>query len=127
MIPYIYIYIVAVVLSTHYIADFIFQTANMAENKYKWGSELCSHCVVYASITWLMWMVFIYGVLGYTTVDIITLWVFLFVSHICVDMVTSVINHALFSQKRYHDGFVCVGFDQLIHYATLFGILNLIS
>jgi hypothetical protein len=42
-------------------------------------------------------------------------------AHFLTDWVTSRATSALYKEERYHDFFVVIGFDQLLHYVTLFG------
>lgn len=99
-------------LAVHTIGDFVLQTNWMATNKSKNSDALFAHTLVY-SLCFLHWgLVFV----------IITL-----ITHTITDAVTSRItaylyanlNDQHFYQPNSHWFFVVIGFDQLIHFATL--------
>ena len=109
------------VIAIHWIGDFVLQTDWQAKNKSKSNWALFKHvssyslCLTFFALYFIMYKdenflwkewVLINGIL-----------------HFATDYVTSRINSYLWSKGRVHDFFVCVGFDQLIHYACLFGTL----
>lgn len=89
---------------THFVADFILQSDDMAKNKSKSNYWLSMHVAVYA----LPFLLF-----G---------WKFAIVNgiaHWLVDWWTSRINSHLWSKGKVHAFFVGVGADQAIHMTTL--------
>jgi hypothetical protein len=95
-----------VLLSVHFVGDFVLQTNWQAQNKSKNWEALGRHVLVYSlCFAWL----------GANFV------VATFVFHFLTDAVTSRINSKLWAEKRVHGFFVGVGADQLIHAWTLAG------
>lgn len=109
------------VIILHWIADFVLQTDWQAKNKSKNNLALGLHVGTYTfCLLWYAALV-LPGVVG-------IIWALANgVAHFGVDYVTSRINTYLWNKGRVHDFFVMVGFDQLIHYACLFGSLFLIG
>lgn len=117
MIYYLFIIII------HYIADFIFQAEEWAINKSKSLGSLLSHTLTYSLVTLILSLFllhFKYGVtlLLYTGIN--------FISHTIIDFVTSKIvskkfeNNQLGSDIPNLGAFSVIGFDQVLHYTTLF-------
>lgn len=109
MIP---VEIILLILSVHFVADFILQSDWQAKNKSVSNKALSLHVLTYTSV----WAVVLSsaGAKG-----------FLFAAingflHFLVDFVTSRVNKRLWSAGRTHDFFVGVGLDQLVHYICLF-------
>lgn len=103
------------IIAIHWIADFVLQSDWMAKNKSSNNKALISHVSVY-TITLLVFS------LVFLPVEYAYIWALINgVLHLGVDYVTSRINTYLWNKGRVHDFFVMVGFDQLIHYACLFG------
>jgi hypothetical protein len=120
-------YTIITILFFHWLFDFYFQTDEMAKNKSKCTDALMSHVAVYSigllfmlvlngmfflsdSVgTFLMSM----GMVGFVVINTI--------AHFVTDWVTSRATSALYKEERYHDFFVVIGVDQMIHYITLFG------
>ena len=93
------------ILFTHWVADFVFQTNEMALNKSK-------------SIEWLS-----YHVCVYTLPWFVIGWQFALINGIChwvIDFLSSKVNAVLYEKSR-HYFFVAIGFDQFLHYVVLFG------
>ena len=102
------------ILLTHWFADFVLQSNWMAQNKSKQWDALLAHIGMYtlpflciSAIIFHDWQVAIYWAL------------FNGLAHGAVDYVTSRITSNLYAKGRIHDFFICIGFDQLIHIATL--------
>jgi hypothetical protein len=88
----------------HWVADFVLQTDQMAQNKSKSNRWLSIHIIVY-SLPW-----FIFG------------WKFALVNaaaHWLIDWVTSRITSQLWAKKDVHNFFVVIGFDQAAHLTIL--------
>lgn len=112
---------VSIVLSfliSHWVSDFILQTHWQASNKSKNWLALSSHVATYTVsmgliLTILVLIPFQLDILLFAT------WVGLNgVLHFITDAITSRISSKLFA-KDWHNFFVVVGLDQLIHYVTL--------
>ena len=103
-------------LCTHWVADFVFQSHWMASNKSKRMDALALHVGVYSAIL-LMASGILFAMHG--------IWpVFEFVAlngllHFATDYATSRMSARLWGQQRWHDFFVIIGFDQLIHHVML--------
>lgn len=112
-------------LAIHWIADFVLQTHWQASNKSKNWWALTSHVLTYTTtlaILTALAMIFIPGIVA-LTFPIWLGWIALNgVLHFAVDSVTSRITSRLFG-KDWHNFFVVVGFDQLLHYFCLIGTL----
>lgn len=92
------------VLWLHFLADFVLQTDQMAQNKSKSNYWLSVHILVYM-------LPFLFFGWKYTLVNGAV--------HFLVDFVTSRINSKLWREGKVHQFFVCVGADQAIHITTL--------
>jgi len=122
MIPLL---IIIIILVVHFLADFVLQSHKSASRKHKDIGALLEHTISY-SLPWLIIMALIYysvddpnffikGVL-FTLVT--------FVSHTIIDYCTSKLGmHLLIISRKkenYHNYFVNIGFDQLLHTVLLF-------
>jgi undecaprenyl pyrophosphate phosphatase UppP len=112
------------VIAMHWVADFVLQTDWQAKNKSKDNFALLFHVITYTICIFLCGIFFLTNELTAQNIKIWELWALANgVVHFAVDYVTSRINTYLWNKGRVHDFFVMVGFDQLIHYACLFGSL----
>lgn len=100
-------------LQVHWVADFVLQTHWQATNKSKNNEALGRHVLTYTVCLFLaaaaLFPVSIAGV-------------FIVVNgalHFCTDYCTSRITSVLYAKKDWHNFFVVIGFDQLIHATTL--------
>lgn len=117
------------ILFIHWVADFIVQTHWQAQNKSKNNIALLYHISTY-TLTWFVaflgYSVYLYTQLvdvdGFLGFDSNILWFFpiTFVAHFITDWVTSRITSYYYRKGDFHNFFVVVGFDQLLHYAQLF-------
>lgn len=100
------------ILVAHFIGDFVMQTDAMAKGK------STSNVVLFHHITWYIIPLIFVSIL----LNISAIWVVANgAAHFVIDYFTSRRSSRLWSEGRVHDFFVTVGFDQLLHYATLFG------
>jgi hypothetical protein len=112
------------VIAMHWVADFVLQTDRQAKNKSKDNFALLFHVITYTICIFVCGILLLPSELTAQNIKIWELWALANgVVHFGVDYVTSRINTHLWNQGRVHDFFVMVGFDQLIHYACLFGSL----
>ena len=103
---------VFIILSVHWIADFVCQSDWMALNKSKSMSALLTHTCVYTSI-WI---------LPCLMVSAHVAWIFLLITlvmHTLTDYVTSRANARFWAAEERYWFFVSVGLDQLLHYTQL--------
>ncbi len=100
------LWLVIAIVWTHWLADFVAQTDNMAKNKSKSNKWLSIHVGIY------MLFLLPFGV---------TFAILNGIAHWCVDYFTSRLNSWLYNEKKnIHMFFVGVGFDQAVHYTILF-------
>lgn len=112
----------AVILLSHWIADFICQTNEMAQNKSSSNHWLSKHITMYSFVMVLTAGMHIalsqrdsnpLAILGWVCMN--------GVLHFCIDFVTSRVNKYLWDQGQVHNFFVSVGLDQALHLLCLFG------
>lgn len=104
------------ILSLHWIFDFLLQTDKMALNKSKSLSYLIFHSSVYS-----LWSIPISLLFNLPPSFI----VYVFLTHTLIDGITSRITSYLWKKNKLHYFFTVIGFDQLLHYATIFWYLSL--
>jgi L-asparagine transporter-like permease len=105
------------ILLIHWFADFVLQTDEQAKGKSKEWKPLLHHTFNY-SIIWFF-ASFIYGM--FTNNILLLLFApITFICHTITDYITSRENSKLWESGKVHDFFVCVGFDQWLHYLQLF-------
>lgn len=106
------------ILLIHFLADFAMQTPWQAENKWWSADALCLHVLVYSAIWWIASGIYLGWGWGLVFACIT------FITHLCIDYWTSRINHEFFEKKDWHNGWVGVGFDQLLHCIQLILTFN---
>lgn len=114
--------VLVLILLVHFLADFALQTHEQATNKWHSFDALGWHVVTYG------FCIFILGVDIFPTVAT-AFWFYILNSalHWITDFVTSKFTHKFFEEKDFHNGFVVVGADQLIHVITLVGTFLLLK
>ena len=118
-------------LLIHFLADFGLQTHEQATKKGEGTSFFNKWLFYHVAVYTIVWGI-AFIVLPLPEVESpIFRWVFfttyVFVTHYITDWVTSRVSKPFFSNGDFHNGFVVVGFDQLIHYLTLFPVLQLLT
>lgn len=110
------IQIIILILIIHFLADFGLQTHEQATKKGESNKFLFYHVAVYT----LVWAV------AYWILPVkhnISEWVgfsmYIGMSHYFTDYITARIGKPFWKKGDYHNGFVVVGFDQLVHYLFL--------
>jgi len=117
MIEFTLVHVLAIVF-LHWVCDFIFQDETWANNKSKSNIPLLKHTATY-SVLWFPLAYF----LGWLIIPFILI---TFVTHTITDYITSRIVGKKFAAGEYGSpipnfgAFTIIGFDQLIHYVTLF-------
>lgn len=104
-------------LIVHWVADFILQTNWQARNKSKNNWALATHVLVYTMCLYAA-APFIFGIIG--KMHLVLMWVLLNGAlHFVTDYFTSRWTSKLYAKQDWHNFFVVVGLDQLIHQCTL--------
>lgn len=98
----------------HFLADFGLQTHQQATLKGSSSKFLTYHVGVYSSV-WIIALLS-YGV---GIEDVMKFVALTFLFHFLTDWITSRIGKPFWANNDYHNGFVVVGFDQLLHYLQL--------
>ena len=103
------------ILVIHFLADFGLQTHEQATGKSTSVKWLTYHVGVY-SIIWLLaaWFYFDYFNIAIIFATIT------FICHWLTDYMTSRIGKPFWDNQDFHNGFVVVGFDQILHYIQLY-------
>lgn len=112
------IYGFLILLVTHWIADFVLQTHWQASNKSKNNYALARHV---ASYTLLLGIVsaYIFNNRPGRWLLIIEFVILNGLLHFITDYFTSRASSKLYAKQDWHNFFVVIGFDQLIHQFTL--------
>lgn len=103
-------------LMAHWFGDFVLQTHWQASNKSKRLDALSLHVGTYTAVLFLSSCLIFYHESFYWLTD------FALVNgalHFCTDFVTSRISSKLWAKGEWHNFFVVIGLDQLIHQVTL--------
>lgn len=110
------IYVVAWILVWHWCGDFVLQTDWQAKNKSSNTFALLKHVGSYSIVILIMSLFILHPIAAviYTITNAAL--------HFETDFWTSRLNSYLWKKGEVHNFFVSVGFDQLIHYACLFGL-----
>jgi membrane-bound metal-dependent hydrolase YbcI (DUF457 family) len=107
-----------IIIFFHWLFDFFLQTDDMAKNKSSSNLALGQHVSLYTVGLFFMSCLlfsntnFAYGLIWVVVNGVL---------HFFTDYVTSRATSLLYKDEKYHDFFVTIGFDQMIHYVTLFG------
>lgn len=101
-----------ILLAVHWLADFVIQTHWQASNKSKNWDALGRHVGTY-TVTLAVAAIFLFGIKGIPFAG------FNGLLHLGTDAITSRWSSKLYAKQDWHNFFVVIGFDQLIHQATL--------
>lgn len=107
---------ITILLFTHWLADFVFQTDWMAKSKSTSIPILVVHTLVYT----LVFAAILLLLLG-PSIPLIQFLLVNWIAHTLVDYITSRISKVLYTANDIHNFFVVIGFDQLLHAITLIG------
>lgn len=113
------VYVLLAIFVVHFLADFVFQTSQMATGKSK-------------SLKWLSIHVGVYGLVSIISLLLISnsahsyylgfaWWLGNVALHFITDFFTSKITSKYWEEKKYRFFFVMIGLDQLIHNLCLVG------
>lgn len=107
--------IIAIILVTHFLADFALQTPEQAIQKSSSNTQLLWHVSTYTAV----WLFISFGILGTFWKPLIFV-IITFLAHFGTDYYTSRIVKSYKEKEDYHNMFVVIGADQVLHYAQLF-------
>jgi hypothetical protein len=103
------------ILIVHFLADFGLQTHQQATMKGKSNLWLFYHVGVYSVIWLICSFIFLGNFWSALWFALVT-----FICHFTTDWITSRIGKPFWEKKDLHNGFVVVGFDQVLHYIQLY-------
>ena len=128
-----------ILILIHHVADFMFQTSDMALGKSKKISKLLKHTITYTSVFFVFFVISLFLALSYAilmwdyslqdfSLKLSVLWFFpiTFVCHTITDYISSRITSKMFEKQIYYTGlpnfgvFAIINIDQMLHYAQLF-------
>ena len=112
--------IVLFIIFIHWLADFHCQTHEMSMNKSKSNFWLTMHILVYTLVTFIFWNFFLLQPnYLYHIWDYIKIAGFIFTTHWITDYITSRMTSKLYAKGDFHNFFVVIGADQVLHYTQL--------
>lgn len=112
------------VLGAHWVADFVLQSHWMASNKSKNWWALSSHVITYTGTILVLMGAIMLAIMPSVSLATIFIWAIANgIIHFAVDAFTSRWTSTLWAKNDYHNFFVVIGFDQLIHAITLISTL----
>lgn len=114
---------ILLILLVHWWADFVQQSHNIATTKWASMTSLLLHTTNYAAWWFLTWIVILISVPKLNLLYWLHILPFVpitFGLHTLTDYYTSKLSHRYFKDEDYHNGFVVVGIDQVLHYVQLF-------
>ena len=103
---------ITLLLTLHFVADFVLQSDYVAKNKSKDNKVLLYHVSLYA-LPFILLISPLYGALNGLL-------------HFCIDFITSRATSKLWASGEVHWFFVTIGLDQLLHVLTLVWTYNLL-
>ncbi len=110
--------IAALLLGSHFVGDWVLQSHNMASKKSKDWGILALHVAIHTAVVTVIPLIF--WILGaFSIINVLLYFVFNYVVHFIIDAITSRINSKLWMKQDWHNFFVMIGFDQLLHALTL--------
>ena len=106
------------ILGIHWFADFVLQTDKQAKGKSKNWSDLLDHTFSYSFIWLIIGTIYAISINNFWLGPIFA--IITLVCHTITDYITSRENSKLWEKGDVHNFFVCIGFDQYLHYVQLF-------
>jgi len=126
------------IILIHWIADFVFQAEEWANNKSKNNIALYKHVITYSTL-WLLPICLMLGIerphetTEWYVYSTLIFFVLTFCCHFITDYITSRIVSKKFANEEYGSpipntgAFTVIGFDQVLHYAQLFLTFHLLT
>jgi hypothetical protein len=103
---------------THWLADFVCQTDEMAKNKSKSNRWLVKHILAYMAVLSIFAIVAGFNIPSNFWMSFVLI---NGVAHFIIDYFTSRLSSACWAKGEVHNFFVVIGFDQALHMSTLYG------
>lgn len=103
-----------ILLVVHWIADFVLQTHWQASNKSKNNVALFRHVMIYAASLGVSAALIFGPGIGWLLFVLVN-----FALHFATDYITSRASSKLYAKHDWHNFFVVICFDQMIHQLTL--------
>lgn len=123
-----WIQVFIVILFIHFAADFALQTHEQANGKGEgskfWNKWLFYHVGVYTLIWGIAFWFLPIKPETYNFGVWIAFMLLIGVPHYITDWITSRVGKPFWKAGDFHNGFVVVGFDQIVHYLCLIYVLN---
>lgn len=118
MNPY---FIVLILLIIHYIADYVFQPHRIGANKWNNFDLLTEHVFTYTIIFWFIgtFSAVLLHLSYNDTIKVLYFCIITFICHLTTDYFTSKWTHRLYEEQKYHNFFLVLGFDQLLHFTQI--------
>ena len=114
-------FLLVYILLIHFLADFGLQTHDQATKKSTDNWFLFMHVGTYSLIWCIATMPFSGTSPAWLLFGSVT-----FVTHFVTDFITSRIGKPFWDKQDFHNGFVVVGFDQMLHYLHLYFTFKLL-
>lgn len=113
----IHLFPILAILLNHFVSDFLFQTKEMGDKKSYSIKWLLIHIFVY-SLTMLPLFAMIFVKIGFF--EALFWWLINIILHGITDYFTSKMGNNLYKNYGKQWALTGIGFDQLIHYVTMF-------
>jgi hypothetical protein len=115
-------YVILLILFIHWVADFLFQSEEMAKNKSKSNKWLAIHVLVYSLVWLIIGTVVSFFTSEFCVCDVAKFYAITFVCHFITDYGTSRWTSKLYEDSKFYgfpSFFSVIGLDQWLHYAQL--------
>lgn len=117
------------ILIIHFMADFGMQTVYQAQNKSLGKNFFNKPLFYHVGFYSIIWFLSVVAISDITHWDIFKCFLFTFITFVChyiTDYTTSRVGKPFWENKDFHNGFVVVGFDQILHYIQLWYTFKLL-
>ena len=114
------------IIIIHFLADFALQTHEQASKKGEGKKAFNLFLLFHVSTYCLTWFLVLLA-LNYSLPLVLAFTFITFLCHYTTDWFTSRIGKPFWAKNDFHNGFVVIGFDQVLHYVQLYYTLKLIE
>lgn len=114
-------------LLIHWVSDFVLQTEHMAKRKSTSNYYLGMHVTAYSVTTiFAWWLCFLIIGQEVSFLQYFLSFIAIFTMHFITDYITSRKTSKYYSDKKYHEFFTLIGWDQFTHYVQIYLVYNFI-